>query len=387
MKATKAPIYLLSFLITITTVSCVNDISESILDCPVLLKAFQTNDTAGIKIEIDNYLSGLIPQPSSSDNGGHMKTWTWIYLFILIELVYSCATLINSDSQRVFIAQDTTVDLIIQNKYSFSTSKNESPIPVDLDQDYFYFHRCKESITLINMKELDTFNLYPHKSYFLYWFGNIYTTYGLGMLIDNRNNRKYEYRKFNYFTRGSDGMKNTRFEPISQNKLKINIAVPYINNFVLLTHSGKTSATGFWGFSIGADYFLSNNRYISTNLGAATDFPIPVPAAIDIYGEWESSSILYGNIRINKSTPYFEFGTGFSFAHLKWETAYNGSDSVYNYIPAFNSSLNLGISSSIQYRFTPAFKIGFIYQPYFINLNTNKLQYQHFFSTELIWRF
>src|SRR4030042_5808524 len=73
MKAVKTTIYLLSLLITITTVSCVKDRSESILDCSVLLIAFQTNDTTRIKIEIDDYLSDLIPEPSSSDNEGHKK--------------------------------------------------------------------------------------------------------------------------------------------------------------------------------------------------------------------------------------------------------------------------------------------------------------------------
>lgn len=177
-----------------------------------------------------------------------------------------------------------------------------------------YFQRSESPITLVDSIQGDTTYIHPHKSYFLYWFGNIYTSLGLGMLVDKNSQKRYEYKKYNYFTRRHNKLKNIRFEPINKGRIKINFGIPYVNHFHLLTDSGKIYTTGFWGISLGADYFLAENKYISSSINLATNLFVPVPAAVDIYGEYESSSTIFGNLMINKSTPFIEYGAGLSVA-------------------------------------------------------------------------
>ena len=73
MKDVKTTFFLLSILITITTVCCVKEKSEPKINCSLLLAAFQENDNMRIKSEIDAYLSDLIPEPSSSEIEGHKE--------------------------------------------------------------------------------------------------------------------------------------------------------------------------------------------------------------------------------------------------------------------------------------------------------------------------
>lgn len=315
-----------------------------------------------------------------------MKYNTSILTWLVLISCGSCATLLTQESQKVYIDQDSTTNLMILNNYSYNRNHPDALIPVGYKNDYLYFQRSKSPIILIDSIVGDTTSIYPHKSYFLYWFGNIYTTLGLGMIIDNRSNKRFQYRKYNYFTRYETEIKNIRFNPTNARKLRITIGIPYINHFHLFTDNAKVFRTGFWGISFGAEYYLNPNSYISSTLNLATDYIVPFPVGIDYEGEWESSSTVFGNLRFNKSTPYFEYGAGLSVAHLNWNTRSQGiHDSTYVFVPRSKSSINIGLSTSVYYRFSPRFKTGLLYQPYLYSIN-NGLQYQHFVSIEFQWR-
>jgi hypothetical protein len=208
------------------------------------------------------------------------------------------------------------------------------------------------------------------------------------MLVDKQNDKRFAYQKFNYFEKQGKKITNKRFKPFKDNQLKIVVSLPYINFFKIQTDSNKVNKAGFWGISAGIEYVLQKNKYLSFNVGTATDFFAPFPGAVDYYGPTEFSSTKYVNLRINKITPWLEYGLGISLSELRWRTEYFGPmDSTTVFTPDHYRSVNLGLSGSFRYRLTPRFNIGILYQPQFYDFNNKKYNYQHFISTELIWRF
>ena len=52
-------------------------------------------------------------------------------------------------------------------------------------------------------------------------------------------------------------------------------------------NEGTKSNTGFWGLTVGLDYFYSKNQFISSGISGVSDFFVPFPTAVDISGEFE----------------------------------------------------------------------------------------------------
>jgi hypothetical protein len=308
---------------------------------------------------------------------------------ILLTLLNSCASILNSTTQKVFLNHDPSITVKVDTSkfYSLARSKNNVYIPKNYVQTTYNFIRSDNPIPLI-INNLDTVNLAPHKSVFSYYMANIYCTLGLGMLVDNTNDKRFEYQKYNYFIKQDYRFVNKRFKPFNDKQIKLVISLPYINIYKIQTDSGKVNKFGFMGISAGINYFIKNNSYLSLNVGTAIDFLAPFPAPVDYYGPAEFSSTSYLNLRFNKISPRLEYGLGLNISQMKWRKEYYGPmDSTEVFTPSQYKSLNVGISCSFQYRFTPRFNIGILYQPQFYDFFNKQYIYQHFISTEFIWRF
>jgi hypothetical protein len=319
-------------------------------------------------------------------------------LFLLSIVLNSCATIINHPFQRIHINHDPDISIRVDtSKYIFRNSEIYNVfIPKNYVVKDFYFLRSRNEIPLI-INETDTFKLKPHRSYFAYWFANIYSSYGLGMLIDYTNDKSFEYPIFNYFTRVNSQIKNVRFKPIPEKKVKFSIGVPSINFFHLQTDSGKINSASGLGISAGVEYFLKKNIYLSINVGVTMNLYSKRNDTINeihdfrefFFGSDNSSSAKYLNFRVNKITPRCEYGIGLSLTNLNWNSNQRTdlTDSTYFYTPSSYKSLNLGLTSDLRLRLTPNFNIGIQYQPLFFDFKHNRYNYQHFITTELIWRF
>jgi hypothetical protein len=310
----------------------------------------------------------------------------------------SCATIINHPFQKVHINHDPDMNIRVDtSEYLYRSNHIYNVfIPKNYAEKDFFFLRSRNEIPLI-INETDTFKLKPHRSYFAYWFANIYTSYGLGMFIDYTNDKSFEYPIYNYFTRVNGQIENVRFKPIPEKKVKFIIGVPLINFYQLQTDNRKTNSVSGLGISAGIEYFLKRNIYLSMNIGVTmnlyskrNDTINEIHAFKDFYiGSNNSSSAKYLNFRVNRISPRWDYGLGFALTNLNWRSNIrtNLTDSTYFYTPASYKSLNLGLTGDLRLRLTPNFNVGIQYQPLLFDFQHKLFNYQHFITSELIWRF
>ena len=325
-----------------------------------------------------------------------MKKATFLLGFCFI--LNSCATIINSPFQKIHIDHDPELNVKVDTSKFFYRSNEVYNVfvPKNYVSNSFYFLRCRNEIPLV-INDTSILKIKPHRSYFTYWFGNICYNYGLGILIDYSNDKSFAYPIYNYIARVNNQITNVRFKPIQKNKVKPTISIPFINVFHLQTDSGKVALGSALGLSVGIDYFISQKMYLSVTAGVTLDCfssrrdtTSEENEPVDFrFGYGQLSSAKYISVQINKITPWLEFGAGITFTNLKWgkNRITDLTDSTYFYTPVRYNSLNLGLSSDLRLRLTPNFDIGILYQPLFYDFKHRKCNYQHFISTELIWRF
>lgn len=298
-----------------------------------------------------------------------------IISILLIGLLFSsCATILNNGAQKITITSDKKIKVV----------SVDSSLKVFGDRNSVYLERSMNPIK-INL-QVDTANktilIKPHSSV-AYW-ANIYFNYGIGMLVDKDNPKRYAYPKRFYLQQNDNDVIVRRFAPTLKRSIYWHIALPHANFFYLTTLDGYRSSGGFWGIESGLDYFYKDNRFISIYAGSATDFFVPVPAAVDIRGEYQSSSGIFVNARNNYRIGSFDLGYGASYSTLYWRKT-NNTDSTFT--PQTKSNSAIGLSFNSSFRFGELFQLGLLYQPYFIRID-NKVQadYQHQISIELIWK-
>lgn len=319
-----------------------------------------------------------------------------VLLFVfLFAVLNSCASLINSPFQKVRVDHDPGINIKVDTTeffYRESTIYNVY-IPKKYTRQSMYFLRCKYEIPLI-VNDMDTIKLESHRSFFSYWLGNIYMTGGLGMLIDYPNDKSFQYPVYNYIVKDNDKYQNIRFKPIKEGSLHFALTIPTINVFYLQTDSGKANTLSGLGISGQLEYFLKNNLYLSLNAGTTMDLFSPAPDSVNFnhhyfvaFRYYSSSSYL--NFRINKMTPRIEYGVGINLSTVKWSVnnITHETDTTRFYNQSYRSSFNFGLSSAISYRLSPNFNIGLQYQPLIFDLKRKEVNYQHFVTAQMIWRF
>lgn len=297
-----------------------------------------------------------------------------IFIILLGLLFSSCATLLNNGVQKISITTDKRIKVVSvdssMKKFgdvnSFYVERRENPVAVNLLVD------------TVKQKLL----VKPHSSV-AYW-ANITFNYGIGMLVDKDNPKRYAFSKRMDLQVKDNKVVVSRFAPTLKGTINWHIALPYANFFYLATLDSYRSSGGFWGIESGLDYFYKDNRFVSVYGGAATDFFVPVPAAVDIRGEYQSSSGVFGNARNNYRVGSFDLGYGISYSTLHWYRT-NNMDSTF--ISQTKNNCALGLSFNSSFRVGQFFQLGLLYQPYFIYLD-NKINtdYQHQISIELIWK-
>lgn len=297
------------------------------------------------------------------------------YIFPLFFL--SCATTLNNATQKVNIITDETIKGLNVNK----ALKNES------ESKTFYILRDREPLEL-NVKS-DSLNektvFIKSRNSFHYIISNLICTYGVGYLIERKNSKRYAYPKHIYLKLKDTSITVRRFPPTKAGSINLNIALPHINFFYLQTKNNNyRNSGGFWGFETGVDYFYKDNQYLSFNVGIASDFFVPVPAVVDIGGEYQLSSTLFGNLRNNYIVGSFDLGYGVNFSKLNWRIT-NNKDITF--VPQSKYSFGMGLSLVSQYRIGKHFRIGVLYQPNFFTLSPKSdFDYQHYISIEGVWK-
>jgi hypothetical protein len=116
---------------------------------------------------------------------------------------------------------------------------------------------------------------------------------------------------------------------------------------------------------------------------------VPVPAAVDISGEYELMSSSYLNISNNHKVRRFSFGYGFSYSKNTWDLRYynrfNPPPPTRN--PEKKSNNALGLVFSSYYLTGKRFTLGIVYRPTFYRLNAEPVfKYEHLLSLNFGWK-
>lgn len=247
-------------------------------------------------------------------------------LIVLLGTLTSCATILTQKSYYVNMysnVNDSKVR-IADSTYSLPTKikieRSKSDLNIQLTADSISKNFKVES-------SLDPLFSYGN----LLWMGFSPAAY----LIDLTNQKRFYYGKSIYLDihnktgiipkSGSEFRHDHLINKYPEKKGQINLAfsLPYINSFHLQpqNETPKTN-TGFGGISIGLEYFYKANRFLSINAYAASDFFLPVPAAVDIYGEFQMMSSAYLSLTDNYKIGRLSFGYGLSYSRNIWELRY-----------------------------------------------------------------
>jgi hypothetical protein len=176
----------------------------------------------------------------------------------------------------------------------------------------------------------------------------------------------------------------------NEGSLWLHLSLPHINSFHLRPENepAKTN-TGFWGLTVGVDYYHSPEQFVSLTASYVTDFFIPVPGPVTLTGEHEMLRSAYTCLTNNHRTGRFTMGYGLTYAENTWKFSYEGG---FNVPPpsrelSTKSSAALGLMFPAYYRFGEHFTIGLMYRPTFFRPNAvEKFLYEHVCSIDVAWK-
>ncbi len=212
--------------------------------------------------------------------------------------------------------------------------------------------------------------LQPRRTYS--WLLNAKYLFGPKEPPDYYIGKRWLYPKKSFITANDSIISHVRISPEKRGAVYITLS-PSIPIFDLKTHDGRYFSGGIFGYELGADYFYKKNKFLSFNIGAATD-KIPV----DHFGDYEEeANTLYTSIKNNMVFGSFDIGFGISLSRLFYSKTY------YDSLIRLESikTTGLGLSFSAHYKLTRNLKVGFLYQPNLLSLNSSPtFSYQHYMA-------
>ncbi|HEY4151211.1 MAG TPA: hypothetical protein VGM41_19875 [Chitinophagaceae bacterium] len=295
--------------------------------------------------------------------------------FLLPVFFGSCATILNGPAQNVHIASSPQIRVVsVDNCVLVDSDAMVNP------KTFVVPRRKKDLVVHLQLDSVvKTIMLRPQNS-FAFWF-NIYMTYGVGMLADKDNPKRYGYPGWNYFSMKDNIIRRERFEPIPKGTWRFAGTLPVISSYNMRLPVGHYLSGGVLALEAGVEYFYKDDRYFSLNAGTGTD------RGAEHIGRfyYDYSNAGYASFRNNYVVGSFDLGYGLSLSNMQWRRVSNGDSTVKD---ALSNSTVLGLSLSAQYRFGQYFRMGFLYQPGLLSTNFSPaFDYQHIFSLQLTWKF
>lgn len=306
------------------------------------------------------------------------------FLVIVILVLSSCATVLNHTTKTIYITTTTPANVIV-NKDTLKTFEDKVPIwvkrqPKDL------------KITVFNDSVTKEVSIKPRNS-FAFWL-NAYPTPLLwtGFLIDRKNPKRYTYPTRIYFDMKDTTNTYLSYDPRSKKgEIDLRISLPHINNFLLKpdNESNYKFNTGFWGLTVGLDYYHSARQFINLSATGVMDFFLPVPAAVDMAGYYEIMNSTYISVSNNHKIKNFTLGYGLCYVKNTWNLNYSdwGQTEPPTRQPVSKSNNAIGFIFPAYYMPTENFFIGVVYRPTLFRLSTeNPFKYEHLISIDFGWK-
>ncbi len=288
-----------------------------------------------------------------------------LYILLISVLMTSCASIIY----------------IVVNNDTIKTINNKANLTVK---------RKKEELRITAYTDSLSKNLrIKPKNSSAYW-DNI-LLYGIGMLIDMNNPKRYSYPQKIYINSADTINRYFRYGQVNnKGELYLHLSLPHINSFSLVPENEpRKTNIGCWGLTIGLDYYHAKNQFVNLGISGVSDFFVPFPAAVDISGEYELMYSSYISLSNNHKFKRFSLGYGIAYGKNIWDLRY------YNQFnpppptrdPIKKSSNALGLIFPTYFQLGERFNMGIVYRPTFYRPDTtNKFKYEHLISIDFAWK-
>lgn len=278
---------------------------------------------------------------------GNIALITSLSAFTL--LLNSCATLLNSKIQTIAIVpedkmeilsvkQDTT---IIQGRFEhYITLRSNQPLEVS-------FLNLQDS-------QIRTITKYPIRSNTYWW--NIFSNYGLGMVVDEFSNKKYAFPRKTYLT--NDNML------VMERKGKIRLYLPL--EYVFFTRNQWNEDYQYMSMmgqnlSIGLEYYYKHNTFLAGGLHLGYYVGLQNRRVLD-YDVGLLSHVRHGHVFNN-----FELAYGLSMLQTSQF-----------------STIGIGVIGTQMFTRVTGCQMGF--EPHFYDLNTMTFSYQPSLRMGLVFK-
>ncbi|WP_462250321.1 hypothetical protein [Ferruginibacter sp.] len=302
----------------------------------------------------------------------------WIkkyHTVVLLFFLSSCATIINQPLQNIFIATDKNIKVISVEKAVLMDSSKHT----NARKEYFVKRSNTPLVITVQTDSTKKVIVLKPKNSFAYWY-NIAANYGIGMLIDRDNVKRFTYQQSSYVSVEDSSITIKRFAPIKKGAINLSLSLPFTTVFNMIDSSGKYNSAGIYGLEAGIDYFYSTNHFLSVNIGAATD----VFAEHFGPGYYETGSTIYASVKNNNAVGSFDLGYGINVSKLTWSKITLDSATTFY---KRKSNINIGLSLSAQYRVANNCRLGVLYQPGLLNTSFKPaVSYQHYISFNCTWK-
>ena len=229
------------------------------------------------------------------------------------------------------------------------------------------------------------------RSSIMYW-SNICFNYGIGMLVDMKNPKRYSYPDKIYIN-SADSREDYSTYGKANNKgeLYLHLSLPLVNPFRMTLENGETKAKiGVLGITLGLDYYHSKNQFIHLGIsGLSGGFSFKnskLEPSEDIFfsdNTLESLASEYISLSNNHKIGRFAIGYGLSCAKNTWTDSRLG----WFFVPIIDSIKKshyaFGFIFPNYFQLSEYFNIGVVYRPTFYRPNmTDKLVYEHLISLD-----
>ena len=271
-------------------------------------------------------------------------------LFILIVSIFitSCATIVNQPYKYVTVHTTEPSNIIFEHD-TIGTVENKAHLKVERKNESFLIIAMTDSLT-------KSIRIEPKNS-IMYW-SNIFFNYGIGMLVDANNSKRYSYPGKVYIN-STDARDNylTYGEANNKGELYLHLSLPLINPFRMILENGETKVkAGVGGVTYGLDYYHSKKQFI--NLGITELFG----GLTFKNSELEVLTSKYISFSNNHKIGRFSTGYGLSCAKNTWWFGRLG----WFYIPiaeCVESHYTFGLIFPNYFQLSEHLNIGIVYKP------------------------
>ena len=297
-------------------------------------------------------------------------------------LLSSCATILNQPYTNVKV-HTTEPSKIVFRQDTVKTANNK----VDL-----WAERKKETLSFVVMTDSITKTIeVKSKLSTAFWLGNSFSGVGvIGYAIDLTNPKRFTYPNNIYINSTDTISRYYGFSIDNKGELYLHLSLPHINSFCLRPEKERYKVnTGFWGFSVGLDYYHTVNQFINLVFSTVTDIWFPFPASIHFSGENEFMNSSYIGLSNNHRFGKFTVGYGLSFAKNTWDFRY------YDRLdpppptrePVRKSHNAFGFIFPTYFQMGERFNMGVVYRPTVFRPSLpNKVAYEHLISIDFAWK-